>query len=224
MRVPASSWPATDTVRAVVDIAAPPDAVFHALSDPGELAAWLGGEESGGERRPGDSSGGPGTPPLHLAAGRSWRAPALAPDGTPGSVGGEYLVVDPPRRLESTWRASWDDFAPDRVRFELAPIDVGGAPGTRLTLTHTRGVAGLHVTAQAAVWPTARAIPQAIARVPARATALAGHAWLLTLLARLDAHVTMRRVVASGGASPAAVRGGRSGRPPHLPVAIHHGE
>jgi uncharacterized protein YndB with AHSA1/START domain len=139
-----SSPSVAGAVRAVVDIAAPPDAVFHALSDPHELAAWLGGGPASAPRAPSESACDAGVVP-----GQSWRAPARAPHGVPGSVCGEYLIVDPPRRLESTWRASWDGFAPERVCFELVPVDVGGVPGTRLTVTHTRAVARLDVTAQA---------------------------------------------------------------------------
>jgi uncharacterized protein YndB with AHSA1/START domain len=66
-------------------------------------------------------------------------------------VRGEYLRVVAPYLLESTWSASWDGepalAVPDTVRFELVPIDVGGAPGTRLTVIHTRTDAPFQVTA-----------------------------------------------------------------------------
>ena len=129
-------------VRATIDIAAPATEVFRALVDPRELAAWLGGEPSATDPRDDDSSG----PPVRPLPGSGWRAPAIAPDGTTGSVAGEYLSVVPPHRLESTWRASWNDFATERVRFELVPIDVGGAEGTRVTVTHTRATSHLHAT------------------------------------------------------------------------------
>ena len=84
---------------------------------------------------------------------------ARAPDGTRGSVEGELLTVERPHRLESTWRASWDGFAPERVCFELTPIRIRGAAGTRVTVTHTRAAGHLHVTAMAAQsrageWPS----------------------------------------------------------------------
>ena len=129
-------------VRATIDIAAPAAEVFRALVDPRELAAWLGGEPSATDPRDHDSSG----PPVRPLPGSAWRAPAIAPDGTTGSVTGEYLSVVPPHRLEFTWRASWNDFATERVRFELLPIDVGGAEGTRVTVTHTRATSHLHAT------------------------------------------------------------------------------
>ncbi|PYP79191.1 MAG: hypothetical protein DMD35_09185 [Gemmatimonadetes bacterium] len=131
-------------VRASVDIAAPAADVFRALVDPHELAAWLGGEPMPSHpREPRDSDASRALP------GTRWRAPAIAPDGTTGDVSGEYLGVAPPYRLETTWRASWNDFATERVRFELVPIEVGGVEGTRVTVTHTRAQSRLHATTSA---------------------------------------------------------------------------
>ncbi len=144
MRVPASPIRPADTIRSVVDIAAPPDEVFRALTDPRELAAWLGdGAAAPVEVEPRWAA------PTVPTTGQSWRAPALGPGGMPGWVRGEYLLVQPPHRLETTWRASWDEQTPDRVVFELVPIDVGGRIGTSLTVTHTRAAAHLQVTASA---------------------------------------------------------------------------
>jgi uncharacterized protein YndB with AHSA1/START domain len=152
MRSPIGSRQAAGVVCNTVEIAAPPPAVFHALSDPIELAAWLG-DRSGGAA----SHDAGWTAPSLAVAGQSWRARAIGPDGAPGWVSGEYLRVDSPRCLESTWRASWDHFSPDHVRFDLTPIDIGGVVGTRLAVTHTRASARLQVTASAAStrgeWP-----------------------------------------------------------------------
>jgi len=152
-------------VRVTEDIAAPPESVFRALVDPRELAAWLGGEP--------ESIDLPGTlaPP---AAGHSWRAIALAPDGSRGLVSGEYILVDPPRRLETTWRTSWTGGASEHVRFELVPIEVGGQTGTRITVTHTRAALHAHAT---------------VSTVPRASTGVADDLWP-TLLARLTAYVT----------------------------------
>jgi uncharacterized protein YndB with AHSA1/START domain len=149
-----SEWPdGLGSVRTTVDIAASPDAVFAALSDERELAAWLGGDVATPEHR----GAAPVAPSLGIP-GQPWRARAIAPDGSLGTVSGEFVIVDPPRRLESTWRASWDGGAPDRVCFELTPIRLGGATGTRLSVTHTRARAHLRITAMASVgargdWP-----------------------------------------------------------------------
>ena len=132
-------------LRTIVEIAAPPDAVFTALSDERELAAWLGGDVTAPtERLVGF------VVPSPAIAGQPWRAPAVAPEGSLGSVEGEFLIVDRPHRLETTWRASWDGYVPDRVCFELTPIRVRGAAGTRVTVTHIRAGAHLRVTAMAA--------------------------------------------------------------------------
>ena len=149
-------------VRATVDIAASATEVFRALVEPRELAAWLGGEATSADprdERPDHHS--------HPPAGGAWRAPAIAPDGTRGTVAGEYLLVFPPHVLETTWRASWNDFAIERVRFQLAAVDVGGVAGTRVTVTHTRSEARLlapsSALAEAAV--RAHAWPASLARL-----------------------------------------------------------
>jgi uncharacterized protein YndB with AHSA1/START domain len=152
-------------VRATEDIAAPPESVFRALVDPRELAAWLGGEPENI-----DLLGTPAPP----ASGQSWRAIALAPDGSRGFVSGEYILVDPPRRLETTWRTSWTGVTEERVRFELLPIAVGGQPGTRITVTHTRAVLHAHAT---------------VSTVTRASTGVDDDLWP-TLLAQLTAYVT----------------------------------
>ena len=136
---PTAAQPA-DIVRASVDIAAPVADVFRALVDPRELAAWLGGEPMPSDPRV-ERSVDPSRPPVG-----EWRAPAIAPDGTIGVVTGEYGYCAPPHFLETTWRASWNRAATDRVRFQLVPIDVGGVAGTRVIVTHTRARSPLRVT------------------------------------------------------------------------------
>jgi len=131
MTIPDRALGADRIVRETIDIAARPEDVFQALTDPRELAAWLGGVDdfAAGEWAP---DAGPGT---------SWSAPAIAPDGAQGLVRGELLLVDSPRRLVSTWHASWDHYARTVVRYELEPIHVGGAEGTRVTVFHSAPVA-----------------------------------------------------------------------------------
>jgi uncharacterized protein YndB with AHSA1/START domain len=119
-------------VHATVEIAAPPERVFQALTDPRELAAWWGSEDT---YRTHDWQ-------VDARPGGRWSVrTSNVSGGSASTVHGEYLVVDPPRLLEYTWLASWDGFAPTTIRCELAPADVGGVAGTRLTLTHT-GFAG----------------------------------------------------------------------------------
>jgi uncharacterized protein YndB with AHSA1/START domain len=87
-----------ETVVESVEIAAPPERVFDALTDPAEVAEW-------------------------------WRGGAR-----------ELTVVDPPRRVEHTWRPGRPgrDGPADTVRYDLEPATVDGAPGTRVTVTHER--------------------------------------------------------------------------------------
>ncbi len=123
-----------DAVRADIEIAAPPERVFEALTDPAQLAAWWGSAET---HRAHDWQ-------ADVQPGGRWEARTTDATGREGTLGGEYRVVDPPRVLEHTWEASWDE-APTIVRYELAPARVGGVSGTRVTVTHTgfEGAVGL---------------------------------------------------------------------------------
>jgi uncharacterized protein YndB with AHSA1/START domain len=123
-----------DAVRAAIEIAAPPEHVFEALTDPAQLAAWWGTDAT---HRARDWH-------ADVQPGGRWHARTTDAAGREGSLSGEYRVVDPPRVLEHTWEASWDE-TPTVVRYELAPARVGGVSGTRVTVTHTGfdGVTGL---------------------------------------------------------------------------------
>jgi uncharacterized protein YndB with AHSA1/START domain len=110
-------------VKAEIEIAAIPDRVFHTLTDPTELAAFWGSDDM---YRTSDWK-------VDLRPGGKWSALARGADGTTMTVDGEYLEVDPPRRLVFTWRPSWDDYAVTTVRYDIEPT----ATGTRLRVTHT---------------------------------------------------------------------------------------
>lgn len=155
--------PSETTVFADVDIAAPPEDVFRALTDPSELAEWWGGDTYRTEGWEVDAR-----------PGGEWSARTTDADGNEGIVHGEYLVVDEPRRLEYTWRPSWEDFAPSRVRIDLAPVRVDGEAGTRVTVTHT-----------APVRLTMRASASALATASVRS-----RAWTAAL-ARLAEHLSL---------------------------------
>jgi uncharacterized protein YndB with AHSA1/START domain len=127
MTTPNHAIGAESVVRAAIEIAARPEDVFDALTDPRELAAWLGGVDDVAEAEWAPDA----------AAGTSWSAPAIAPDGAMGVVRGEFLVVESPRRLVSTWHASWDQYARTIVRYELEPVEVEGRAGTRVTVIHS---------------------------------------------------------------------------------------
>ena len=110
-------------VKAEIELAASPERVFQALTDGGELAAWWGADDM---YRTTEWV-------VDLRPGGKWSTRAIGVDGSESTVGGEYLEVDPPRRLVYTWRPSWDNFEETTVRYELVPT----ALGTRLLVTHT---------------------------------------------------------------------------------------
>jgi uncharacterized protein YndB with AHSA1/START domain len=116
-----------DTVETTVDIAASPERVFAALTDPQELAAWWGSDDTYRTRD------------WHIdpRPDGEWSARTIDPSGKEGSIRGKFTVVDSPSVLESTWRASWDEIGTTTVRYDLTPAIVHDAPGTRLTVTHT---------------------------------------------------------------------------------------
>jgi len=100
-------------------IAHPVDAVWAALTDPGELAAWLG----------------PGILEPREGGRVSIRTgPGDRPEPQP-TISGRVLAWDPPRVLEHEWIQPGLDLSV--VRYELQ-ADAGG---TILRLTHRRSVA-----------------------------------------------------------------------------------
>lgn len=113
-------------ILATVEIAAPPERVFRALSSD-EITQWWG------------------SPDLYrtteywadLRVGGSWRASGRGADGKPFSVGGEFLEIDPPRALVQTWKPEWDGGHETTLRYTLAAIP----GGTRVTIRH-EGFAG----------------------------------------------------------------------------------
>ena len=114
---------ASGVVRAVVELAASPEKVFAALTEPKQLEAWWGSDD---QYRTFDWQ-------TDLRPGGIRNCQARSPKGDLSSVRGEYLVVDPPRVLEFTWNASWDQGPMTRVRLELAATPAG----TRLTVIHS---------------------------------------------------------------------------------------
>lgn len=96
-----------------VDIEAPPALVFEHLVDPGHMVAWMG------ERAE-----------LEPVQGGGF---AVDINGTP--IRGQYLEVDPPRRVVVSWGVAGNAELPPgatRVEFTLVPTDLG----TRVELVH----------------------------------------------------------------------------------------
>ena len=107
---------ATEPLRHELEIAAPPEVVFAYFTDPGRMVEWMGVSAL-----------------LDPRPGGALRIDANGRD----VVVGEYLELDPPRRLVFTWGFDGDGRATgagsSRVEVVLEPE---GGDGTRLTLSH----------------------------------------------------------------------------------------
>lgn len=110
------------TILAQVEIAAPIERVFAALTRGDEIVKWWGAEQP--YRTTEWTS--------DLRAGGAWLSRGVASDGTPFDVGGEFITVDPPREVKFTWKPSWEAGSVSTVSYRLEPID----GGTRLVLRH----------------------------------------------------------------------------------------
>lgn len=111
-------------IVARVEIAAPPERVFRAITTE-ELTKWWGSDDTYHTTKF----------VMDLRPGGTWRTDGVGKHG-PFSVGGEVVEVDPPRRLVHTWEPPWDT-APSLVAYTLDAIP----GGTRVTVRHS-GFAG----------------------------------------------------------------------------------
>jgi uncharacterized protein YndB with AHSA1/START domain len=129
---PADLTPDQDAIVFEIQIAAPPERVFQALTDPKQLMRWWGQE---GECKASLWE-------MDARPGGRWRFQATDPSGkvvvngvSDFKAGGEILEFDPPRVLAYTWIANWHA-QPTRatvVRWELAPSQ----GGTLAKVTHS---------------------------------------------------------------------------------------
>lgn len=125
-------------IFAAIDIEAPAQQVWDALTEPGQLASWWGADDYRTFNWQVD-----------LRPGGKWSSDHARHDGSEaGSVSGEYLEVEPPRLLVYTWRPSFDAFRETLVRVELSDTPSGTrvkikhsgfAPGSPSALGHTEG-------------------------------------------------------------------------------------
>jgi len=112
----ASVSPQQNTVVAEIFIAAPPQRVFEAITDPKQMPLWWGQE---GLYRITEWKG-------DIRVGGKWSSVGAGADGTAFRVAGEYLEVDPPRLLVHTWIASWSGELKTVVRWQLEEQPVHG--------------------------------------------------------------------------------------------------
>ena len=113
----ATITPDQGTIHAEIFIAAPPERVFEAISDASQRRQWWG---QPGLYRTTEAHG-------DLRPGGKWSAKGVAADGSSFHVDGEYLEIDPPRRLVYTWKPSWVEHPIDTVVYwDLEPRDIHG--------------------------------------------------------------------------------------------------
>src|ERR1043166_10097954 len=108
--------PDKDAVHVEVFIAAPPDRVFQAITDPAQTAQWWG--QKGMYRVTGGHA--------DVRPGGTWASEGVGADGAAFRVDGEYLEVDPPRLLVYTWSPTFATVKNTTVRCELEARDVHG--------------------------------------------------------------------------------------------------
>ena len=111
----------TGIILADIEINAPPERVFTALTS-AEITQWWGDDDTYK------------TTAWHsdLRPGGHWKATGMGADGLAFSVQGEYLSIEPARRIVQTWRPDWDDGQTTTVTYSLTPTP----QGTRLTVRH----------------------------------------------------------------------------------------
>jgi uncharacterized protein YndB with AHSA1/START domain len=125
-------------ILASIEIAAPPERIFRALASNEILDWWV---------RPGVFNTTEWTGDVRV--GGSWRASGDA-RGRPYVLEGEFLAVDPPRKLAHTWHGVGAPDAPTTVTYLLDRLD----GGTRITLRH-RGFASREACANTCIgWET----------------------------------------------------------------------
>jgi uncharacterized protein YndB with AHSA1/START domain len=107
---------------ATIDIAAPPERVFRAVTSE-ELTRWWGSDDT---YRTTAWTG-------DVRVGGTWRTDGVGADGQRFSVEGEFLVVEPPQKLVQTWRYDWDPQASTTtITWRFDAIE----GGTRVTVRH----------------------------------------------------------------------------------------
>jgi uncharacterized protein YndB with AHSA1/START domain len=125
-------------ILASVEIAAPPERVFQALASKEIVNWWV---------RPGVFSTTEWRGDVRV--GGRWRSAGIA-RGEAYAIEGEFLEIDPPRKLVITWRRMGADEKPTTVDYSLEPLD----GGTRVTLRHWGFLSAEMCSNVAAGWKT----------------------------------------------------------------------
>jgi uncharacterized protein YndB with AHSA1/START domain len=122
-----------DVIVSEIEIAAPPERVFQALTDAGQLSRWFSGPECPAKSwemdpRPGGRYG------------YATQKGSLVVNGVSEfECRGEIVEYDPPRLLSYTWIANWHDDTsrPTLVRWELTPQGGTKHSATHVKVTHS---------------------------------------------------------------------------------------
>jgi uncharacterized protein YndB with AHSA1/START domain len=124
-----NDFPGQDSVVTEIHIAAPPERVFQAITQPGQLMRWFS-----------DASCPLRLWELDARKGGRWRSANHPAAKSLNGVnefraGGEILEIDPPRLLVYTWHANWHDdpSLATIVRWELQSSN----NGTQVKVTHS---------------------------------------------------------------------------------------
>jgi uncharacterized protein YndB with AHSA1/START domain len=129
------------SILATVEIAASPERVFQALASREIIDWWV---------RPGVFDTREWTADVRV--GGRWRASGIG-RGRPYSLEGEFVEIDPPRKLVHTWHPVGSPDPPSVVSYVLEPA----GSGTRLTLRHTGMTSRDASAANAMGWETSLA-------------------------------------------------------------------
>ena len=133
------------------ELAAPPERVFRALASKEVTGWWVRAGVFDTRDWAGD-----------LCVGGRWRASGVA-RGQPYAIEGEFLEIDPPRKLVHTWRLAGTPNAPTTVTYDLEPVD----RGTRVTLRHAGFTSVETCTNTAIGWETSfEQLAVSLERVP----------------------------------------------------------
>ena len=130
------STPSQDAIISEIQIAAPAERVFKALSDAGELPRWFRSPECPVKFWKMDARVGG-----HYSYATQ-KGSIMVNGVSEFECEGEILECDPPRLLAYTWIANWHDDRKRRtvVRWELTPT----GSGTHVKVTHS-GLSNLPV-------------------------------------------------------------------------------
>jgi uncharacterized protein YndB with AHSA1/START domain len=108
-------------ILASVEIAAPPERVFAAISS-AEVAEWWGSSATYRVTKW----------TAELRPGGWWKSEGVGANGQSFTVSGDVLEVDPPRLLVQTWRFADSTGPATTLRYRIDPIP----GGSRVTVKH----------------------------------------------------------------------------------------